>query len=151
MQQNRKQYPQSQDGGLWIKQDGGQVCSIRNTQAASADWKRKPDYSGNIKLPPAMMKLLIQMAKDGKEMTVQLSAWEKIPKQGGAPYLSIASEVYYDPQGQQPQQQYQQPQQPQYQPAPPPPPPVQPQPVQQPAPQAAPIPSSDFIDDDIPF
>jgi single-stranded DNA-binding protein len=93
-----------------------------------------------------MMKLLIQMAKDGKEMTIQLSAWEKIPKSGGTPYISISSEVYYKPEGQ--QQQYQQPQQqqPQYQPAPPPPPPVQ-----QPAPQAAPTPSSDFIDDDIPF
>ena len=148
MQQQKTQYPQSKDGGLWIKQDGGQVCSIRNTQAASADYKRKPDYSGNIKLTPEMMKLLIQMAKDGKEMTIQLSAWEKIPKSGGTPYISISSEVYYRPEGQQqqqPQQQYQQPQ-PQYQPAPPPPPPVQ-----QPAPQAAPTPSSDFIDDDIPF
>ena len=145
MQQQKTQYPQSKDGGLWIKQDGGQVCSIRNTQAASADYKRKPDYSGNIKLTPEMMKLLIQMAKDGKEMTIQLSAWEKIPKSGGTPYISISSEVYYKPEG---QQQYQQPQQqqPQYQPAPPPPPPVQ-----QPAPQAAPTPSSDFIDDDIPF
>jgi len=147
MQQQKTQYPQSKDGGLWIKQDGGQVCSIRNTQAASADYKRKPDYSGNIKLTPEMMKLLIQMAKDGKEMTIQLSAWEKTPKAGGAPYISISSEVYYKPEGQQqqqPQQQYQQPQ-PQYQPAPPPPPPVQQ------APQAAPTPSSDFIDDDIPF
>ena len=147
MQQQKTQYPQSKDGGLWIKQDGGQVCSIRNTQAASADYKRKPDYSGNIKLTPEMMKLLIQMAKDGKEMTIQLSAWEKTPKAGGAPYISISSEDYYKPEGQQqqqPQQQYQQPQ-PQYQPAPPPPPPVQP------APQAAPTPSSDFIDDDIPF
>ena len=145
MQQQKTQYPQSKDGGLWIKQDGGQVCSIRNTQAASADYKRKPDYSGNIKLTPEMMKLLIQMAKDGKEMTIQLSAWEKTPKAGGAPYISISSEVYYKPEG---QQQYQQPQQqqPQYQPAPPPPPPVQ-----QTAPQAAPTSSSDFIDDDIPF
>ncbi len=150
MQQQKTQYPQSKDGGLWIDQGGGQVCSIRNTQAASADYKRKPDYSGNIKLTPDMMKLLIQMAKDGKEMTIQLSAWEKIPRSGGTPYISISSEVYYRPEGQQyqqPQQQYQQPQQqPQYQPAPPPPPPVQ-----QPAPQAAPTPSSDFIDDDIPF
>jgi|DEB0MinimDraft_10_1074344.scaffolds.fasta_scaffold00086_17 hypothetical protein len=149
MQQQKTQYPQSRDGGLWIdSKGGGQVCSIRNTQAASADYKRKPDYSGNIKLTPEMMKLLIQMAKDGKEMTIQLSAWEKIPKSGGTPYISISSEVYYRPEGQQqqqPQQQYQQPQ-PQYQPAPPPPPPVQ-----QPAPQAAPTPSSDFIDDDIPF
>ena len=88
MQQQKTQYPQSKDGGLWIKQDGGQVCSIRNTQAASADYKRKPDYSGNIKLTPEMMKLLIQMAKDGKEMTIQLSAWEKTPKAGGAPYIS---------------------------------------------------------------
>jgi hypothetical protein len=105
MQQQKTQYPQSKDGGLWIKQDGGQVCSIRNTQAASADYKRKPDYSGNIKLTPEMMKLLIQMAKDGKEMTIQLSAWEKTPKAGGAPYISISSEVYYKPEGQQPQQQ----------------------------------------------
>jgi single-stranded DNA-binding protein len=138
---DRKQYPSSREGGLWVKQDGGNCCSILNTQAASANRKRRPDYSGNIEVTPDMMKLLIQMAKDGKQMKIQISAWEAIPQGGGSPYLSLSSEVYYDPNSQQRQApQYQQP---------------APQPVPQQAPQAqpqvAPTSSSEFLDDDIPF
>ena len=98
---DRKQYPSSREGGLWVKQDGGNCCSILNTQAASANRKRRPDYSGNIEVTPDMMKLLIQMAKDGKQMKIQISAWEAIPQGGGSPYLSLSSEVYYDPNSQQ--------------------------------------------------
>ena len=138
---DRKQYPSSREGGLWVKQDGGNCCSILNTQAASANRKRRPYYSGNIEVTPDMMKLLIQMAKDGKQMKIQISAWEAIPQGGGSPYLSLSSEVYYDPNSQQRQApQYQQP---------------APQPVPQQAPQAqpqvAPTSSSEFLDDDIPF
>jgi len=74
-------------------------------------------------------------------MKIQISAWEAIPQGGGSPYLSLSSEVYYDPNSQQRQApQYQQP---------------APQPVPQQAPQAqpqvAPTSSSEFLDDDIPF
>ena len=146
--EGKKQYPSSRDGGLWVKEDGGNCCSILNTQAATANRKRRPDYSGNIEVTPDMMKLLIQMAKDGKQMKIQISAWEAIPQAGGSPYLSLSSEVYYDPNTQQQAPQYQQPAP---QPVPQQAPQAAPQPVQQPAPQAEPTPSSNFIDDDIPF
>ena len=44
--EGKKQYPSSREGGLWVKQDGGNCCSILGTQAASANRKRRPDYSG---------------------------------------------------------------------------------------------------------
>ena len=150
--EGKKQYPSSREGGLWVKQDGGNCCSILSTQAANFNFKRRPDYSGNIEVTPEMMKLLIQMAKDGKQMKIQISAWEAIPQAGGSPYLSLSSEVYYDPNTQQQAPQYQQPAP---QPVPQQAPQAAPQPVQQPAPQpapqATPTSSSSFIDDDIPF
>ena len=31
--EGKKQYPSSREGGLWVKQDGGNCCSILGTQA----------------------------------------------------------------------------------------------------------------------
>ena len=32
--EGKKQYPSSREGGLWVKQDGGNCCSILGTQAS---------------------------------------------------------------------------------------------------------------------
>lgn len=128
-----------------------------------------PDFRGNIEVSADQIRKLIEMAKAGMDVKLQVAGWWRVAKSSGATYMSMTTEAYMkdqEPQQYPPMQQqggYQQPQagmvpqppqpqvpqpQPGYQPQ------QAPQPIQQiPQQQAPQAPANDFaaFDDDIPF
>lgn len=58
---------------------------------------RWPDWKGTLEISPEMLKQLIALAKEGKPIKAQLSAWEKNGSKG--PFLSGEMSEYKEREG----------------------------------------------------
>jgi len=100
------------DGGLWPNTEKNQ--------------SNHPDSTGKVVISSEQIKGLIAMGKEGKEVKIELSAWDRKNKDTGQPFQYVRATVFWDAEAQ----------------ATPPPPPPPPQPESQTIP---------FEEDDIPF
>ena len=132
-----EQYPKS-DGALWLNMDNQDSVNLLEPflRKFKGDSTNLPQHRGRIKVTKEQIRKLIEMSKAGLEPTIQIGSWFRHPKNGGAPYIFVSTEVYMKNEEQQQNQGYQKPQLKQQQ-----------TPYQPPQQQA----SEPFEDDDLPF
>lgn len=53
----------------------------------------QPDFRGELTLSKALLRELVENAKQGKPAKLSLSVWEKTSK-GGKPYKSVAGQIF---------------------------------------------------------
>jgi hypothetical protein len=103
--------------------DSGQGALFENDRRTKDS---HPNFRGELTLTKPLLKELVDMAKEGKEIKISLSVWNKVAKSGKA-YMSIAAQAYVEYSKNEQQSRNDRP-------ATPPPPP-----------------KGDFSDDDVPF
>lgn len=104
--------------------DSGQGALFENDRRSKDS---HPNFRGELTLTKPLLKELVDMAKEGKEIKISLSVWNKVAKSGKA-YMSIAAQAFVEYSKNEQQSRN-----------------------DRPAPAPAPAPKEEFGNDDVPF
>lgn len=72
--------------------DSGQGALFENDRRSKDS---HPNFRGELTLTKPLLKELVDMAKEGKEIKISLSVWNKVAKSGKA-YMSIAAQAFVE-------------------------------------------------------